>query len=462
MGKLRKVSYKGKEFKSVADFARYYKKDPELVLGRINKGKTPHEAITLPYSNRVPICVAHTNFDSIAEACRKLGFRQKLVENRLRSGWSVDEAFEIIERSKPQVGSRAKSVKVHGRKYPSIKILAKEFGLTVSMIDRRVRILGMSYEQAVSFKKVREIKCYGKTYPSKAALARAYSMNVGTLVSRLSKGMSSEQAVSAPIQNYLHKQPGTIYIITNLITGMKYVGLTRSSIQSRLNSHFKSSKLGRGKEKSLHEAMRVFPKDAFTIEAIDFAEDSSKLQELEQYYISEYKTVYPNGYNQNIGGSVSGGVGKHRIRVRNRVFESFAEACRFFDIDEGTCMNRIKRGWNLEKSFTTPPENFDKSQSVIVKGITYDSLKEASKRNGADYKKVFYHVKYMKETPEKAILALAGKSRKVTVNGVEYPYLQDACKAYGVKVATVLYRKRVKGMTLEEAITSPKMKNGSG
>lgn len=462
MGRYRTIKYNGKKFDSVADFARYYGKDPKLVLGRINKGKTPHDAITLPYSNRIAIKVGKRQFESIAAACREFGLKPKVVENRLRSGWSAEEAFGLAKRPKPKIGPRAKCVKVHGKKYASLKLLAKEFGITVSMIQQRVRVLGMSYEEAVSFQKVREIKCYEKTYPSKAALARDYSMNVGTLVSRLRKGISPEQAVTAPIQEYQPDNPGTIYLITNRINSMRYVGLTRSKLKFRLKAHFKASKIGRGKDATLHEAMRIFPKDAFKIELVASAENSEKLQKLEQQYITEFDTLAPNGYNQNIGGSISGGLAKHEIKVGSRSFDSFAEACRYFEINEGTCMNRIKRGWSLEQSFSTPAENFDKSKPVVVNGVRYPSLKNASEKNGADYKNVFYHVKYMNESAEKAIESLAGRNRNVVVEGTEYPFLKDACEAYGVNVATVLYRKRKKGMSLEEAITSPKMKNGFG
>lgn len=366
------------------------------------------------------------------------------------------------ERPKPAVGSRARAVKVFGKTYPSLKLLAEAFGVSVSMIQHRTRELGMSYEEAVSFQKVREVTCRGKTYPSIAALARKYSLNAGTVTSRIQRGMSPEQAATAPILKYQANKPGTIYLITNLVTGLKYVGLTKSTIGSRLKAHFKASAIGRGSAESLHEAMRKFPRAAFRIEEIDHAKDSNQLEKLEQHYIARYNTMYPLGYNQNIGGAASGGQLKKNFKVGKKSFESYAEACRYYGIDEGTCMNRLKRGWSVKKAVTTPPENFDKSQKAEAFGRTYPSLRAASEENNADYKKVFHHVKYMGETPEQAIKSVAGKSRNVVVEGVEYPFLKDACEAYGVKLHTVLYRIRKKGMTLEEAITTPKMTNQFG
>lgn len=462
MGKYRTIKFKGKKFDSVAEFAQHYGMDPKLVLGRLYKGKTPYQAISQPYSNHVKIRVGKKHFKSIAGACRYYGFSQHIIQSRLKRGWSPNEAFQLKKRPKPAVGPRARSVKVFGKTYPSLKLLAEAFGISVSMIQQRTRELGMSHEEAVSFQKVREVTCHGKTYPSIAALAREYSLNAGTVTSRIKRGMSPAQAVTAPVLKYQPNKPGTIYLITNKVTGMMYVGLTRSTINSRLKAHFKASAIGRGKAESLHEAMRKFPRAAFKIKEIDHAKDSKQLQELEQHYIVHYNTMVPHGYNQNIGGAVSGGQSNKNFKVGRKSFVSYAEACRYYGINESTCLNRIKRGWPLKKAFTTPPENFDTSQKVEAFGRTYPSLKAASEENNADYKKVFYHVKHMDEAPEQAIKSLAGKSRKVVVEGVEYPLLKNACEAYGVKLHTVLYRIRKKGMTLEEAITTSRMKNQFG
>jgi hypothetical protein len=462
MANRREIRYRGKAFSSVADFARHYGLDPALVWSRINRGKTPHEAITQPYSNRVPVQVRENHFASIADACRHFGFKDKLIQKRLKKGWSPAEAFELVPRPKSKIGSRARVVEVLGTSYPSINVLAQAFGITVSMLQYRTRVHGMSYAEAVSFQRVGDVECDGVTYPSITSLAKKYSLNPGTINSRINRGMSAEQAVTAPIQEYQPASSGTVYLIKNLETQKKYIGLTRSTMASRLRSHFKASKRGRGGKGSLHEAMRIYPKKAFSIEEVERGKNGKQLQELEQLCIKRYKTLAPLGYNQNVGGASSGGQVKIGFSVDNNSFESFADACRHYKIDEGTCSNRLKRGWQTKKAFTKKAENFDKSKPVTVFGTVFSSLKEAAEENNADYKKVFYHIKYMSESPEDAIRSLAGKSRSLIVEGVEFPFLKDACEAYGVKVTTVLARIRIQGMTREQAITVGNKKNQLG
>jgi hypothetical protein len=459
MGRYREIDYRGKKFESVADFARHYGMEPELVLSRIHRGQPLEQAIENSRQDTRKIEVDGCSFISIADAARHFKISGDLAQSRLSRGWTPEQAFGMTQRARAKIGSRAKEIEVFGEKHPSLKLLAKHYGLTVAMIQHRVRVKKMSYEEAVSFQKVREISCHDVVYPSIASLARKYSINQGTLVSRIGRGMTPEQAVTAPILKYSPNKSGVIYLIKNHLEQKTYVGLTRFTPESRLKSHFKASRRGRGKNGSLHEAMRVYPHEAFTIEEVDRADNGASLERLEQLHIRKHKSLMPKGYNQNVGGAASGGQIKKGFKVGRKSFGSFAEACRHHGIDQGTCMNRLKRGWSAQKAFTQKAEVFDKSKPVKVFGKAYASLKEAADRNNADYKKVFHHVKYMNETPEQAIKGLAGKSRKITIEGVEYKYLKDACRAYGVKVTTVLARVRIQGMTREQAILVGKNKN---
>ena len=222
------------------------------------------------------------HFSSISAAARHFGLQPKLVDSRLRKGWSVDEAFGLCERQKRTVGSRAKEISVDGKLYPSRTALCEAYGISKAMFYHRTTTLGMSCEEAISFGKTRGIECNGVRYPSIAALAREHSLNPGTLVSRLRSGMSPVQAVSAPIQKYKRKKGGSIYQITNNVEGKSYIGLTKATLETRLNSHFKAAKNGRGGRGSLHEAMRNFLRAAFSIKKIATADSSRRLQELER------------------------------------------------------------------------------------------------------------------------------------------------------------------------------------
>ena len=86
-----------------------------------------------------------------------------------------------------------------------------------------------------------------------------------------------------------------IYLITNLDNNKKYVGLTKFSITERFYQHVKRGFL-------LTEAIKKYGEDKFFIELIEEVDSAGRAYELEQYYIKEYNTKVPYGYNLTDGG----------------------------------------------------------------------------------------------------------------------------------------------------------------
>lgn len=86
-----------------------------------------------------------------------------------------------------------------------------------------------------------------------------------------------------------------IYLITNLENNKKYVGLTKFSIAERFYQHVKRGFL-------LIEAIKKYGEDKFFIELIEEVDTAGRAYELEQYYIREYNTKVPYGYNLTDGG----------------------------------------------------------------------------------------------------------------------------------------------------------------
>jgi group I intron endonuclease len=86
-----------------------------------------------------------------------------------------------------------------------------------------------------------------------------------------------------------------IYLITNLENNKKYVGLTKFSITERFYQHTKRGFL-------LTEAIKKYGEDKFFIELIEEVDTAGRAYELEQYYIKEYSTKVPYGYNLTDGG----------------------------------------------------------------------------------------------------------------------------------------------------------------
>lgn len=86
-----------------------------------------------------------------------------------------------------------------------------------------------------------------------------------------------------------------IYLITNIKNNKQYVGVTKFLIEKRFSQHTK-----RGFH--LTEAIRKYGKNSFSINLIEEVETAERAYELEMYYILQYNTKVPNGYNLTDGG----------------------------------------------------------------------------------------------------------------------------------------------------------------
>jgi len=86
-----------------------------------------------------------------------------------------------------------------------------------------------------------------------------------------------------------------IYLITNIENKKRYVGITKFSLEERFSQHIKRGFL-------LTEAIQKYGQQKFFIELVEEVESAERAYELEQYYIKQYDTKVPNGYNLTDGG----------------------------------------------------------------------------------------------------------------------------------------------------------------
>ena len=83
---------------------------------------------------------------------------------------------------------------------------------------------------------------------------------------------------------------GVVYVITNLITGMKYVGKTTRTIKKRFSEHASA-------KNHLGNAIRKYGRENFKIEVLEECETPEQLDEREIYWIAKLDCKHPNGYN---------------------------------------------------------------------------------------------------------------------------------------------------------------------
>jgi group I intron endonuclease len=101
----------------------------------------------------------------------------------------------------------------------------------------------------------------------------------------------------------LKREVFSVYVITNLSNGMKYVGMSKN-LQQRWNNH-KNANYNTSK---LHCAIREEGIDNFEMLHLADAFTRKDAELLEQAFITENKSRYPNGYNQTDGGFMFGGI----------------------------------------------------------------------------------------------------------------------------------------------------------
>jgi group I intron endonuclease len=90
-----------------------------------------------------------------------------------------------------------------------------------------------------------------------------------------------------------------IYKITNRINGKVYIGQTKQSLQKRWNNHCcKNSHCS-----ILHSAIKKYGAENFTVEQIDVACSKEELDKKEIFWIAQFNSVAPNGYNISSGGN---------------------------------------------------------------------------------------------------------------------------------------------------------------
>lgn len=91
-----------------------------------------------------------------------------------------------------------------------------------------------------------------------------------------------------------------IYKITNVINNKAYIGQTTTTLNKRIKVHLCDSKT---KNYPLYYAIRKYGWSNFKVKVIDIVDNIKVLNEKERYWIEEFSSLCPNGYNLMSGGS---------------------------------------------------------------------------------------------------------------------------------------------------------------
>jgi len=257
-----------------------------------------------------------------------------------------------------------------------------------------------------------------------------------------------------------------IYLATNTVNGMQYVGLTRrSAIERRIFEHKSSSRRGVGRENTLAHAMRLHGEDAFSFRIIQRVESLEALAAAERYWIKKLNTSWPSGYNVKPGGCHSDPLttGK-KYTVDGVVYYGCGQLGDAFGIDPRTIRARLERhGWTLRQAvgLDNPPQNRNGNPKVF-KPVTFRGKRYESRTalcRAYNVTPSTFEARTLKYgwTIEQA-LGLAAREKpytkplkKVVVFGQTYRCLTDAAKAFNQNFKTV-HTRLSNGWSMEEAL----------
>lgn len=115
-----------------------------------------------------------------------------------------------------------------------------------------------------------------------------------------------------------------IYKATNKKTGKSYIGQTIRGIKRRRSEHLRyAQQIERQKYPTpFHSAIREHGAGSFTWEVLEECSSQDHMNERECFYIKLLGTQVPNGYNQTIGGHMTGDMCEE---IRDKIAESMRQ-----------------------------------------------------------------------------------------------------------------------------------------
>ena len=371
-GKFIKILVEGKSFKNVTEAATFYNLKPKVVRDRIRADWSVEEALEL-VDREVRVyngcLIQGKSFASITAAAKEFGVKPNIANKRLSDGWSIEEAMGLVQRGSRRKGN-PKACTILGIEFESKAERNRYFGLsekTPDLVEKRLARKWTELEAVGLEKRVSSKKKWKK---SKIIVGKAYP----------------------------HGEMGEfkLYCIRNKINGKKYIGITITDLKTRLRGHFAQAFSEEKSNNKFHNAIRKYGVDNFEISLIrKDARDFYELGKQEIEEIEKRKTII-SGYNTSQGGDIGTATA---IEINGVKFVSISSAADFYGIRPDNFAQRLRNGWS----------------------------------------------------PEEAASSEGGRTQSFSVNGVSYKSFREACRAYNLKWQTIYARINAHGWTVDQA-----------
>ena len=191
----KKIILEGKTFKSIAEACRYYNLDREIIYRRVNNGWTLEEAFEIVERKyKQKITIKDKVFNNLLDACRYYNTDYALLRNRIESGWNIEDALKtpvLIER-------KGKYIFIDNNEFISLAEACRYYNKDYIKVHSRLKI-GWSLEEALEIVKkengsYKSITVKDKTFKSVTEACKYYNLPRVNVIKRIKRGWSIEEA----------------------------------------------------------------------------------------------------------------------------------------------------------------------------------------------------------------------------------------------------------------------------
>jgi group I intron endonuclease len=203
--KGKAVRYKGKTYLSLSNLASAFGLDSELVRRRLEAGYDLETAVEhKEHLLRKPCVVDGIMYSSEKAAAEQYGVSHTKVHARRKRGWTLRQALGLDSRKKAKTAP--KRIVVEGAAYESRRAAVDHYGLDYQTVIARLK-KGWSVEEAfgitdrrekTDYHNAHEVTVRGVTYHSMSAAARALNVPLSRVLVRLRHGWSVDDAYTKP------------------------------------------------------------------------------------------------------------------------------------------------------------------------------------------------------------------------------------------------------------------------
>ncbi|UIP27782.1 GIY-YIG nuclease family protein [Photobacterium sp. TLY01] len=446
---IQSVRVNDVKFPSTSAAARRYHIPQNIITEAVSKkGLSAEEAINKYLERKASSTMMFEGapFRSMRALSKHVGIPGSTIKGRMkRDNLTAEQAIHAIRATAPS------SYEADGKSYPSVAALAMEHSVSPVSLSKLINKCGLDPEAAISEIKANITKTvvtvFGVKYTSKSAAARAYGICIGTVYSRLRRGMDLESALKAPINNekYHHITIqgvyGVVYKIVNQVNGKVYIGCT-DDLEKRRKAHFEDQL--KTTERPLYTDIRKYGLNAFIMEVVESYNSRKAMLDGEVEWIEKLNCKTPNGYNLTKGGE-SGNM-RTAVTIHGQYFQSARIACRYHSQSyESTQMHKRDKKLTWKEAIESKLDS-----RILINGVHFRSEHAVCKEFNIAKETIHKGLKQGKTYEE--IINQSGRPRQVNLNGTLHRSIAAACKAAGVNESNVRGRIRDKGGTPEEAI----------